>query len=111
MSTLNALAFDFDFHLSRLGSLLLGQGDGENAVLEFRSYLFRVDGGRHGETASERAVAALNPMIALYRVILLEFALALEGEGLVFHADFDVLELDVGEIGFENQLVLGFIDV
>src|SRR6266446_2944154 len=81
--------FYFNFHLAWFGGLLLRQGHGENAVLELSPDLIGVDRGRHRETASERAIAALNSMITPHGLVFLEFALAIQGEGLVLHADFD----------------------
>ena len=34
-----------------------------------------------------------------------------EGQGLVFHADVEVLQFDFGEVGLEDQFVLGLIDI
>ena len=42
---------------------------------------------------------------------MFELALAGDGQGLVFDADVDVLQIDIGEVGFEDQFVLGFEDI
>ena len=34
-----------------------------------------------------------------------------EGQGLVFHADVDVVLFNLGEVGFEDEFVLGLVDI
>jgi hypothetical protein len=44
-------------------------------------------------------------------VLLFELAFAGDGEGLVLDADIDVLHIDIRQIGLQDQLVFGFVDV
>src|ERR1035438_9958139 len=101
------LLLDFDFDLPRLGSFLLGKRDAEDAILEVRRDVFRVEGIGHREAAHETAVAALDAVIALLGMFLVELALARDGERLVLHFDVNVLQIDVRQIGLQHQFVLG----
>ena len=65
----------------------------------------------HGETAYEVAVAALDPVIPLVVALVFELAFAGDGQGLVFDAYVDVLGVYVGEVGFDDEFVLGLVDV
>jgi hypothetical protein len=50
-------------------------------------------------------------VIALNCLTFHELALAGDGEGLVFDADIDVLEVDIRDVGFEDEFILGLKDV
>jgi len=60
---------------------------------------------------TKAAVVALDAVIALGGVALFERALAGDGERLVFHADVDVLQFDIRQIGFQNQFVFGLVNI
>src|ERR1039457_6447949 len=105
------LLLDFDLDLPRLGSFLLGKRHAEHAILEVRRDVLRVEGIGHGKAAHETAVAALDAVIALLGMFLVELALARDGERLVLHFDVNVLQIDVRQIGLQHQFVLGFVDV
>src|SRR5208283_3423908 len=85
------LGLDFDFDLARLGGFLLGEGDSQDAVLEGGADFLGIEGIGHAEAALEFAVAAFDPVIAGGGLLLFEFALAGDGQGLVFDADINVL--------------------
>src|ERR1017187_6667479 len=105
------LRLDFDLDLPRLGGFLLGQRHGEHAILEVRRDVLRIEGIGHREAAYETAVAALDAVIAFFGVFLAELALARNGQRLVLHANVNVLQIDVRQIGFQHQFVLGLVDV
>src|SRR5664280_151462 len=107
----NTLHRGLDLDLPRFGGLLLGERDGEHAILVGGIDLIGIERVGHGETAHEIAIAALDAMIALFVARGFEFALAGDGEGLVFHSHVDVLGVDVGQIGLDDEFVLGFIDI
>src|ERR1017187_2242473 len=101
----------FDLDLPRFGGLLFDEGDGKHAVVVGSIDLVGIERVGYGETADEIAVAALDAMIALFVGRGGEFAFAGDGEGLVFHSHVDVLGFHVGQIGLEDEFVLGLIDV
>src|ERR1019366_8402 len=105
------LRLDFDFDLPRLGSFLLGKRHAEHAILELGRDVFRVESIGHREAAHETAVAALDAVIPLLGLFLVELALARNLQRLVLHFDVNVLQIDVRQIGFQHQFVLGFVDV
>src|ERR1019366_5072108 len=101
----------FDLDLPRFGGLLFDQGDGEHAVVVGSIDLVCIEGAGNGETAHEIAIAALDAMIALFVAGGGEFAFAGDGEGLVFHSHVDVLGFHVGQVGLDDEFVLGLVDV
>src|ERR1039457_3727987 len=101
----------FDLDLPRFGGLLFDEGDGKHAVVVGSIDLVGIERVGYGETANEIAVAALDAMIALFVGRGCEFAFASDGERLVFHSPVDVLGFHVGQIGLEDEFVLGLIDV
>src|SRR6516164_292370 len=107
----HTLLLDFNFDLPRLGSFLFEQGDAEYTVAVGSVDVIGVEGVGYGETAHEVAVATLDAMVALDGVLLFELALAGDREGLVFDADVDVFEFDIRQVGFEDEFVLGLVDI
>ena len=105
------LLFDVDFDLPRFGGGLLGQFHGQDAVVVLGRDLFGIDCRRKGEGTRELAVGAFDAMVALIGVLFFELAFAGQGQGLVLDAHVDVFELDFGDVGFEDEFVLGFKDV
>jgi len=105
------LRLDFDFDLARLGGFLFGKGDAQDAIFEAGNNVLGIESVGHGEAADEAAIAALDAVIALAGLLLLELALAGDGEGLVLDADVDVFGIDIRDVGFEDELVLGLVDV
>ena len=55
---------NLDLDGPRLGEFLLGESDGEGAVLVVRLHLVGLDRVRQAEVAGERAEAALDAMVA-----------------------------------------------
>src|SRR6185312_4942855 len=100
-----------DLDLTGFGGLLLGEGDGQDAVFVLRRYLIVLDRWGDGEGADEVAIAALDTVIAFGAFVLFKLARALEGEGVVFDADVDFFGFDVREVGTERQGIFGFEDV
>src|SRR6266545_3367229 len=93
----------------RLG--LLRQVDEEHTLLGLGADVFRVDGRRQREGASERTVAQLETVIVLARGFLLELALALERQNAILESDLDVLRLDAGQLGANDDLLAVLVDV
>ena len=104
-------ASGLELDLLRLERFLLRQAQRQHAVGELRLDLLGIDGGRQLEVAHEGAVAALDAVILLGLLVLLELALALEREHVAVERDFDLLSLHAGELGRHDQSVLLFVDV
>jgi hypothetical protein len=99
-----------DLDGARLGEFLFGELNGKDAVGEIGGDLFGIDGIGNGEAAGEGAVGALHDVKAFLFLGLLEFALAFNGEGAVFEVDVDIFELDLGEVGLDDEFRLVFDD-
>jgi hypothetical protein len=85
----------------------LRDADGELAILEVGRDLRLVDARRQVEGAGERAVAALDELIAsLLPLLALLVALAAHGEQAVLDADVDVVGADAGKVHVEDDLAL-----
>src|SRR6266436_2662052 len=100
-----------DLDLLGLGFLTLRDTQRQDAVFVRGLDGFRIHGVRQREAAGERAVRALYPQIVLFAHILLKLALATNRQDVVLHADVQVLRINLREIGFHHQLVLGLVDV
>src|SRR5580700_2395800 len=83
-----------DLDLLRLGFRFLGQSHFQHALVVVRRNLLGVHGGGQGEGAGEAAVLALHTAVILFFLFLLDPALAVDGQGIVFQADIDVLLLN-----------------
>ncbi len=68
-------------------------------------------GIRQTEAAAEGAVGALDAQVIVLVHLLLELALAADGERVVLDAHVNVLFLDARQIGFQHQLVFGLLNV
>jgi hypothetical protein len=53
---------------------------------------------RQGEGAGKAAILPLNPAEVLFLLFLLELALTVNGQGVVFDPDIDVLLVDPGHL-------------
>src|SRR5512143_2621390 len=108
-------ALDASAHLHldalRLRLGLLRQVDEEHAVLRLGADLLRVDARRQREAAGERAVGQLDAMVVLALLLHLQLALALQGEHAVLESDLDVLRLDAGQLGADDDLLAVLVDV
>jgi len=100
-----------DLDLARLGGLFLREGHGQDAVLELGAHIVGIEALGYGEAAGKSAVAAFDAMEAFVLLFLFELSVTGDGEGLVFDVDVDVGGVDFGEVGFEDEFVLGLIDI
>src|SRR5512143_174203 len=80
-----------DLDLLRPRLLALRQLDGEYTVVERGRGVLVVDVRRDREGADELPVAPLDAVVVLVAVVLLELALALEGEDAVFESNLDLV--------------------
>src|SRR5271170_3718055 len=83
-------AADVDLDLLGLGFGLFGQSDLQNALVVGCRNFLGIHGGGHSEGAGEAAVLALHTAVVLFFLFLLDFALAVHGEGVVLQAYVDV---------------------
>src|SRR5215470_11894937 len=98
-----------DRDLARLGVDGLGQGHGEDAVLDRGGRLLRVDLGRQAEAAREAERAAL---LAMHRVALGRVGLALAGDGehVLGQGERHVLVAETGNLGLEDDFLAAVED-
>ena len=94
-----------------LASSRFGQGDAQHAVLVLRLDLLRVDHGGQGEGAGEGAVGALHAVVALLLHLVVELALAAQGQHVVLDADVDVLRVDARQLGLQDDVAVLLVDV
>src|SRR5690349_21788366 len=69
----------------------LGQGDGQQAVLEGCHHLAAVHGHRQPHAPGEHPVGALDPVIVLFLLLLFLPLLALDRQQVLLQGDLDVL--------------------
>src|SRR5450830_372184 len=102
-----------DLHVDqlRLRRRRLWQVDAQDALLELRPHLLGVDVGRHREAADELPVLTLHLVEALALLFLLLSALAFDREHAVLEMNLDLLLLHLGEIGLDDELGFGLLDV
>src|SRR5262249_37884362 len=103
------LVLHFYLDLPRLGSVLLRQGYGQNAVLKAGVDFFSVEGVRDSEAAGKVAVTALHPVITLRIVAAIELALPGDRQGLVLHSYIQVFEFHFRDIGLQYEFVIGLV--
>jgi hypothetical protein len=84
---------------------LLRDLHGEDAVGELGAELLRIDGVRQRVRLGEGAVGAAEEDLVL--VVAFVLALALDGENAFVKRDFEILFLEAGDIGGEDDL--GFV--
>src|SRR4051795_3548173 len=101
-----------DGDLLGLGFFPLRDADRQDAVLVGRADLGRIDRGREGERTAEAAVEAFQTLEAVARDLLVELALAGNGEHVVLESQADFLALHLGQFRLENHLLLrGLVDI
>src|SRR5581483_1987767 len=99
-----------DHDLARLGFVLLRDLDLENAVAVAGLDRIGIHAARQRERAHERAVRALDAVIALL-FLPLELALAADREQPVLEVDAEILLLDARNLDLHDDLVLLLQDV
>src|ERR1700687_5136276 len=102
---------DVDLDLLGLGSLTLRDRQRQHAVLVIRLDRFSVDGVRQRETPREGTIGTLDTQALVFVHLLLELALPANRQNVVLHANIQILGINVREIGFHHQLVLGLVDI
>src|SRR5262245_5242267 len=102
---------DADGDLLRLRLLLLGEHDLEHTFLELRLDLVGVHDVRQGERPAERSVGPLHAMVVLLLHLVVDLALAPEGEHVVLDADIDVLGVDPRKLRLQHQVAVVLVDV
>src|SRR5688500_6741282 len=108
-AALGALAADLD--ASGLDLRALQEHDAEHAVLVLGGRPFGRDGLRQRERARESPVGALDAVVVVRLVALLEAALAAQRQHVILDRQLEVLPVHAGQLGFEHDLVLVLVDV
>src|SRR3954464_5700048 len=100
-----ARRIDLNLDLTRLRLGPLGQPDAEDAILALGGDVLGVDGRRKREAALESAVGALDPLVPVLRLGLLELALAAQGQRVVLDVEIDLGSLDFGQLDLEGHAI------
>src|SRR6185503_17112421 len=100
-----------DFDLLGLGFGLFGQLYLQHTFLVVGGNAFRVHRVGQSERASEAAILPFDPAVVLFFFILLELALAMHSQGVVFDAYVDVLLVNSRNFDLQRNVVLIFINV
>jgi hypothetical protein len=87
---------DLDCPFLALRAGFLGDGHLQDAFLEGRLHLFRVQPLRKFHPALEVAVAALGVPVTAFLVLLFLFLLAFDGQRIGDEVDFNVLVVEAG---------------
>ncbi len=104
-------AADLHLDLLRLGLSALLKLDAQNASIIISLNILGVDGVRHRECTVEAAVAPLDTMEILFLLLLLELALAPNGERIVLDADVQIFLLHSRNFELQDDLVLVLVDI
>src|SRR5207247_4077834 len=102
---------DADGDLLRLGFLALRKVHPQHAVPVVGLDLLGVDHAREGEGPAEAAVGALHPVVALLLDLVVELALAAEGQHAVLDPDVHVLGVHSRQLGLEHDVAVLLEDV
>src|SRR5215472_2532610 len=97
--------------LLRLGFSALAELQLKNAVVVGGADLVGVDGIRQREGTRERAVAALNAMEILFLFFLIPFALAANGQQVVFDFDVQIIRVDTRHFRADEHAVPVLVNV
>src|SRR3990170_6708594 len=100
------LARHLDLHRLRLGSLALRDPDLKDAVLVGRRGLVALDPRRQRDGADEGPVAQLPPVVVPLLLFLLGPGLTLNGQGVLGHADLDMLGVDPRQFGADHDVAV-----
>src|SRR5579883_1527155 len=100
-----------DFNLLRLGFGTLLKLDSQHTRIIAGLHAFRIDRIRHGERPEEAAVTALNAVEVLFLLLFLKFALAANGQRVVFHLNVEIVLLHARDLKLEDNFVLILINV
>src|SRR4051812_28052672 len=104
-------AADLDGHAARLALLGLGGAYLEHALVKGGGDAVGVDAFGQGERAAELAERALQAVEALALVLVLGLALAGDGEDAVLELDAHVLLGQAGEVGAQDEVIVGLDEV
>src|SRR5918999_1697098 len=100
-----------DLHPARLALLGLRDRHLEDAAVEVSRDPVGVHPVRQGQRAAEAAERALDPVPAALARLVLGLALAGDGERAVLHLDRDVALVEAGQVGLQDEGVLGLDQV
>lgn len=108
------LAFFVDFDDGGAFDFFLFKGESEDAVVEFGFDVFFVDLGRDGDSAGEITPVALlevpaNGFFVAVGIIVAEGAR--NGQDVVGNGDVEVVGVDAGGAGLDDNAVGGFVNV
>src|SRR4051812_44899859 len=105
------LVADLDGDAPRLALLGLGDAYLEHALVEGGCDPVGVDAVRQRQRAAELAEGALHPVEALLLLLVLGLPLAGDGQDVVLELDRDVLLREAGQVGAQDEVLVGLDEV
>src|SRR5579872_3050782 len=105
------LAANMNLDLLRLGFGLLGERDLQYSLVIIRAHLPRINGAWQRERTGETSVLALDAAEVLLFLILLDLALAINGEDIILDANINVFFVNARNFHPQSYGVLVFVDV
>src|ERR1700761_3332901 len=96
-----------DLDLARLGRLGLGDGHGEDAIVEFRAYAVRVDVTRQERPVFEASAATRAAVAAFFLVLLRLRDLAADDQLAILELEVDLVALNAGQFHANHVGVVG----
>src|SRR5438067_2841369 len=102
---------DLHLDLARLRLALLGQEDAQHAVAALRGDVAQLHCRGQREAAAEGAVVALDAVIVLPLVGVLELALAAQRQRVALELDVDVVGVDLGQLDLQGDALFVFENV
>src|ERR1700761_1272119 len=96
-----------DLDLARLGRLGLGDGHGEDAIVEFRAYAVRVDVTRQERPVFEASGATRAAVAAFFLVLLRLRDLAADDQLAILELEVDLVALNAGQFHANHVGVVG----
>src|ERR1700676_5797003 len=104
-------AANIDLDLLGLGFRLLGEFDLQHTLVIVGAHLPGIDGTGQRERPGEASVLPLDATEVLLFLLLLDLALAMDGEGGVLDEDIDVFLVNAWDFELQGYVVLVFVDI
>jgi hypothetical protein len=100
-----------DGNLAAFFARPLGHGDRQDPPFELRFDLLRVDARRKLERSMEGPIRPFHAKELLFADLFLETSLTPERDAILIDAELDVALLDFRELRFEDETLVGFVEV
>jgi hypothetical protein len=90
---------------------MFGEPQFQDAVMDMRLDLVRINRGRQGKDALEAPIAPFPAMIALLRDLRLRLPFPTNGQGAVMNFEVEIIVLYTWEVRFQDKTLIGLIDI